>query len=94
MEKRICTEIDEVIKQFCFEGTLVQSMLYGSGHINDTYLLQFQMADGTQKKLILQRINHDVFPKPAEVMENIQGVTAFLRKKNYRLSWKSGPGNA
>ena len=81
MEKRICTEIDEVIKQFCFEGTLVQSILYGSGHINDTYLLQFQMADGTQKKLILQRINHDVFPKPAEVMENIQGVTAFLRKK-------------
>ena len=47
-----------------------------SGHINDTYLVQ---APG--RKLTLQRINHFVFPSPENIMENILGVTSFLREK-------------
>ena len=47
---------------------------YGNGHINDTYL--FQSED-----FIIQRINHQVFRQPEEVMHNIALVTAHLRKK-------------
>ena len=37
------------------------------------------MEDGGQ--FVLQRINHYVFPSPRDIMENIAGVTAFLREK-------------
>lgn len=47
-----------------------------SGHINDTFVVQ-----GPEKRLILQRINHFVFPSPQNIMENILGVTDFLREK-------------
>ena len=33
------------------------------------------------RKLTLQRINHFVFPSPENIMENILGVTSFLREK-------------
>lgn len=48
---------------------------YGNGHINDTYVV------GTPNRYIIQRINKNIFKKPEEVMENIAGVTEFLRKK-------------
>ena len=48
---------------------------YGNGHINDTYIVH------SQPNYILQRINKKVFTNPPAVMQNIQGVTEFLRKK-------------
>ncbi len=48
---------------------------YGNGHINDTYVVK-DSCD-----YILQRINTNVFKDPSNVMENIMGVTEFLRKK-------------
>ena len=48
---------------------------FGEGHINDTYI-----TDSTPR-YSLQRINHNVFKKPDEVMENIIAVTEFLKKK-------------
>ncbi len=49
---------------------------YGNGHINSTFLV---VCEG--KKYTLQKINHNVFPKPFEVMENIKGVTEHIRRK-------------
>ncbi len=46
------------------------------GHINDTYAV-----DSPEGKFVLQRINRFVFPHPEDIMENITGVTAFLRDK-------------
>ncbi|MBQ3707814.1 MAG: aminoglycoside phosphotransferase family protein [Clostridia bacterium] len=48
---------------------------YGNGHINDTYIVH------SQPNYILQRINKRVFTNPPAVMENIRGVTEFLRRK-------------
>ena len=45
------------------------------GHINDTFLVE------DQGKFTLQRINRFVFARPQDIMENITGVTEFLRKK-------------
>lgn len=49
---------------------------YGKGHINDTYL-----SNACEPRYILQRINHNVFKRPQDVMENIVRVTAHLKKK-------------
>ncbi len=48
---------------------------YGNGHINDTYIVH------SQPNYILQRINKRVFTNPPAVMENILGVTEYLREK-------------
>ncbi len=71
----------EVIENFCFEGVCHNDVLWGNGHINDTYRLTFDIGDKEQKRYILQRMNRSIFLKPAEVMENIMGVTSYLRKK-------------
>lgn len=67
---------NELIEAFQFEGELLSYKPYGSGHINDTFYFEF-----TNDKYILQRINTDIFTKPYELMENIEGVTLFLKEK-------------
>ena len=69
-----------VIEKFDFPGTLAACESYGSGHINDTYRLTYKMEDGI-RHFILQKMNKNIFTKPVELMENIEGVTSWLRKK-------------
>ncbi len=56
-------------------GDLEEIRPYGSGHINDTFLVR------KDKRYILQRMNRNIFTDPQGVMENILGVTNFLREK-------------
>ena len=51
---------------------------YGAGHINDTFAVR--AADGS-RRWILQRINTDTFTDPAGLMENVCGVTSYLRRQ-------------
>ena len=71
---------DEVISQFSFQGTLQECIPFGSGHINDTYRLTYRLEDGL-KHFILQKMNKNIFRKPVELMENVSGVTSWLRRK-------------
>ena len=71
----------EVISKFDFPGEVVECIPYGSGHINDTYRLTVQTSEGQNKRFILQRMNKSIFTKPVELMENVSGVTSWLRKK-------------
>ena len=64
-------DLNKILKQFNIETNIEN---YGNGHINDTYLTQ-------TKNYILQRINTNIFKNPAELMDNIENVTEFLRKK-------------
>ena len=54
---------------------------YGNGHINETYAAYYTAPDGSEYRTILQRINTHVFTDPAGLMENINGVTSFLRQR-------------
>ncbi len=72
--------LEQVIEQFDFPGRLREAIPYGSGHINDTFRLTFQTEEGT-RRYILQRMNTSIFLKPRELMENIEGVTSWLKKK-------------
>ena len=79
MEK--CKGKDEAIENFRFTGKLVSHCIYGSGHINDTFLLTFEDGQGRQSKKILQRMNKDIFARPVELMDNIVNVTTYLRER-------------
>lgn len=80
MSAENCLKIEEAIAGIKFGGTPVSHERYGSGHINDTFLLVNQEG-GKEYRYILQRINHEIFKDPVSLMRNIEGVTSFLRKK-------------
>lgn len=71
----------EAIAHFQYEGRLIEDRPFGNGHINDTFLLTFEVKKMGRMKVILQRMNTSIFEKPVQLMENILGVTEFLRKK-------------
>lgn len=70
----------EIARSFGIEGELAGTNQFTSGHINSTYLAEFSAGETTEKYLI-QKINVNVFKDPDVLMENIIGVTSFLRNK-------------
>ena len=76
----ISNKVHEAIDGFKLPGELKECIRYGSGHINDTYRLTYETPQGT-KRYILQRMSKSIFKKPVELMEDVSGVTAWLRKK-------------
>ena len=74
-EKDLTGQAREIISHFRLQGVQQSVRPYGSGHINDTFLVT------GDPMYILQRMNRNIFQKPFEVMENILGVTSFLKEK-------------
>jgi Ser/Thr protein kinase RdoA (MazF antagonist) len=68
---------EEVVRSFAVEGEFLRAEPYGNGHIHDTYLV-FLKRSGAPARIILQRINTQVFRNPDVLMENIARVTAHL----------------
>ena len=73
------TGVKKALEQFAIDGSVTEIRPYGNGHINDTFLAVFQTGDG-EKRYILQRMNHNIFKNPPLLMENVVGVTDYLRK--------------
>ena len=73
-------ELMQIAGKFRLDGEKEQVVPYGSGHINDTFLLTCRAGD-REKKYILQRMNHEIFKDPKGLMENVVGVTSFLQRK-------------
>ena len=67
----------EYAGSFKTEGAPVSVEPLLTGHINKTFIV----TDDTGRRYLLQRINTNVFKRPVELMENIDKVTSFLRKK-------------
>ncbi len=74
-------DIERIIGNFFIDGEFQKSECYGKGHINDTYAATYKMSDGSPRRFIFQRVNHNIFSEPEKLMSNIENVTAFLRKK-------------
>ena len=66
--------MEQVLQQFCFEGTPVSCTPYGNGHINRTYLIVCDSG----AEYILQKINRVAFHHPEELIENIDAVTNYI----------------
>ena len=73
--EELCSKINEVTEAYFGDATQGCEP-YGNGHINDTFLVV------REKRYILQRMNHQIFPRPDKVMENILGVTSHIRAKS------------
>ena len=73
--------LNEVLQAYSYIGQLQSQTPYGNGHINNTFLLTYKTSDAQRKRVILQEMNKEVFHNPKELMENIIGVTSFLRDK-------------
>lgn len=78
---------------FAIEGTYKDCISYGNGHINDTYLLTYEQND-QEHAYILQHMNKTIFTDPEALMENIIGVTGFLKEKIKSRRRKSPAGNS
>lgn len=71
--------LQEVFQGFKVSGTLKSAEPFGSGHINDTYLVRTE-EDGCHD-YVLQRINKYVFSDIPAMSHNIDQVTSHIRKK-------------
>lgn len=72
-------QLRSVFEQFQTTATFSRAAPHGSGHINDTFLVETQEAD--QPDYIMQRINHKIFKDVPGLMDNILRVTTHMRKK-------------
>lgn len=71
----------EIVNQFAFEGDFIHIEPLGKGHINSTYAVYFRRETESPIRYVLQRINTSIFKDPFALMNNIGGVTNYLRKK-------------
>ncbi|MDO4548858.1 MAG: aminoglycoside phosphotransferase family protein [Clostridia bacterium] len=65
----------DILERFEIEGRVVLCEHYGSGHVNDTYMVVTQ----PRRRYILQRISTRAFPDVEALMRNISLVTGWLR---------------
>ena len=72
--------LEDAVYAFGFGNQCSYVRPFGAGHINETYAVYMPNEDGEDElAYVLQRVNTYVFKNPKEVMENIFGVTEFLR---------------
>lgn len=70
--------LKSIFQKFVVQGTFTEAIPYGSGHINDTYLVKTSESDCPD--YILQRINNAIFTDVPALQENIQKVTRHLQQ--------------
>ncbi|QHI69113.1 phosphotransferase enzyme family protein [Tichowtungia aerotolerans] len=73
-------QFKDVAAAFQCPGSYLGEEPYGSGHINDTYKV-FYDVDGREVHYIHQRVNKNIFKDVPGLMENIGRVTRHQRKK-------------
>ncbi len=71
--------IKEIFEQFEAEGSFQSADIFGSGHINDTYLVKTVEPD--KPEYILRKINQYVFRNVPGLLENTASITDHIRKK-------------
>lgn len=73
--------LEDAVYAFGFGPSCSYVKPFGEGHINETYAVYMPDSEGKDVPLyVLQRININVFKNPDQVMDNIFGVTEYLRK--------------
>lgn len=72
-------DLPSVIRNFRISGTIADAQPYGSGHINETFLVTTK--EDAAPDYILQRVNHIVFKNVPKLMDNIARVTKHVGAK-------------
>lgn len=76
----LCVKIKDALDSFLLKGQVEHWEPYGTGHINDTFLV-ITKEHHQEYKYIVQRMNHFIFKDLDGLMNNMVGVTSYLRKK-------------
>lgn len=71
----------EAIEGFAIEGKLLSYEKYGSGHINDTFLVCYDMNGLGRLRFIFQRMSKALTKESEWLMENIERIINHLRQK-------------
>ena len=85
-------DIKKIVGNFAVDGAFTSAEPYGNGHINDTFAVYLTdgriappyaaaLTDRPFERVLMQRINQNVFREPGKLMENVDRVTRFLRDK-------------
>jgi hypothetical protein len=72
-------DLAAIISNFRIQGTYLSGTPTGTGHINDSYLINTKEPEAPE--YILQRINHTIFRDIDGLMENFERVTKHLSRK-------------
>lgn len=75
------TDLKDTAAGFQIEGTWLRAERFGSGHINETWLSEFEHR-GAVVRYVHQEINEDVFRDVRGLMRNLERVTAHLRARS------------
>jgi len=73
-------QLQEISRRFQIYGHILHAETFKIGHINETYSATYDQG-GMRVRYIHQKINGNVFKKPAAVMANVLRVTTHIRKK-------------
>jgi Ser/Thr protein kinase RdoA (MazF antagonist) len=68
-----------IAQQFILRGQVVEVREFGSGNINDTFLVTTDSNEDCQ--FVLQRINTQVFKNPRLIMQNMRVFTEHMRRR-------------
>ena len=67
-------KLEKTAMQFDVEGRLAGIRPLGSGNVNDTYIAVFR-THFSEERVVIQRINSKVFPRPDWIMDNMRVLT-------------------
>jgi Ser/Thr protein kinase RdoA (MazF antagonist) len=76
----------QAAEQFALGGRVLDARPFGQGLINDTYLATTDRPG----RVIVQRINRQVFPNPALIMGNLRTLRDHLRARRFSSNFCSG----
>ena len=72
--------INKILDNYNIKGKLINIKEDNTGNINITYIITF-INNGIEYKYLVQQINTNVFNDPYILMENILGVTNYLKEQ-------------
>ncbi|HOT92010.1 MAG TPA: aminoglycoside phosphotransferase family protein [Anaerolineae bacterium] len=82
------TALIAVAAAFDFGGKVLNVQRYGSGNVNDTFLVT--LDGGSSNKAILQRVNRQVFRRPELIILNMRALMDHLRATAARQTITAG----
>ncbi len=83
MDNQVMNMLKNVSANYNLKGELAEYHCCVSGHINDTYRVEFIIVKNSDiyKEYIFQRMNDYVFKEPIKVMDNIKAITMHIKSK-------------
>jgi Ser/Thr protein kinase RdoA (MazF antagonist) len=69
-----------IAPKFDVQGRIVTVEHTGEGNVNDTYLAIFRTTF-SEERIIVQRINKRVFPRPDYIMSNMRVLTEYVHRR-------------